>query len=482
MSRLLSSIRDLILMQKDVNKSVDLAEVYGAILWAVDKGIYDDPELEEILTARCMSVLSVGEIHSPLKDCIHLISEPYLIGGHTRLMEQLSIMHTEKPALLITRKSAERAIERTRGFFSESTLISAYTPIEKIAEIIQCLKPYKRVVLHIHPDDMVSVIACKILKTVSTTKIYFVNHADHVFTYGSSVADIYFELSTFGRRRDLKKTICGSKSFLGIPLTSKLLSKHHSLPNKNSTLNFFSAASPFKFKPVKDYDLRPAIRKVLAEFKHSTFWVVGANPLTNTWWWPIKLRYWNRFKVVSSLPYESYLALLERADFYVDSYPTPGGTAFAEQLFNGRRCVGLRAPIQGYSPADNLKRDSVEAFINSIFQGSNDRAVIASVLAVNGYEAVKSRYLACLYEDIMCANEMEKHVAWTGDISVYEQPGKITSAIPPEVVSRLIEFDKKFMRALFLELSATQKIKVALKLARLKISGLRFKESRTGKA
>ena len=92
------------------------------------------------------------------------------------------------------------------------------------------------------------------------------------------------------------------------------------------------------------------------------------------------------------------------------------------------------------------------------------------MLAVNGYEAVKSRYLACLYEDIMCANEMEKHVAWTGDISVYEQPGKITSAIPPEVVSRLIEFDKKFMRVLFLELSATQKIKVALKLARLKVT------------
>src|SRR5476649_2167088 len=116
MSRLLSSIRDLILMQTDVNKSVDLAEVYGAILWAADKGIYDDPELEEILTARCMSRLSVDEAHSPLKDCIHLISEPYLIGGHTGLIEQLSTMDAEKAGLVITRKSAQSAIERTQGF------------------------------------------------------------------------------------------------------------------------------------------------------------------------------------------------------------------------------------------------------------------------------------------------------------------------------------------------------------------------------
>ena len=75
MSRLLSSIRDLILTQKDINKSIELAEVYGAVLWAVDKGVYDEPELEDILTARCMSVVQKGDAHLPLKDCIHLISE-----------------------------------------------------------------------------------------------------------------------------------------------------------------------------------------------------------------------------------------------------------------------------------------------------------------------------------------------------------------------------------------------------------------------
>ncbi|MBX7275805.1 hypothetical protein K2E96_24820 [Pseudomonas sp. ERGC3:05] len=117
MSGLLSSIRDMILAHEDVDKSVELSEVYGAILWAVDKGIYDDHELEEILTARCTNVLPKISGHTPLKDCIHLISEPYLIGGHTRLMEQLSTMHREKPDLLITRQSDEKAVERTRGFF-----------------------------------------------------------------------------------------------------------------------------------------------------------------------------------------------------------------------------------------------------------------------------------------------------------------------------------------------------------------------------
>lgn len=464
MSRLLTSIRDSVLAQQDVNKSIALAEVYGAILWAVDKGIYDDPELEEILIKRCMDVVPEDDTAAPSEDCIHLISEPYLIGGHTRLMEQLATMHPHKPDLLITRSSGEKAVERTRGFFTKTTVVASGTPRANIAEIVECLKPYRRVVLHIHPDDIISVIACGLLKKLTNATIYFVNHADHVFSYGSSVADVYFEISTFGQRRDLKKHIAGEKSFLGIPLTSTLVPTAHRLPQKDQALNFFSAASPFKFKPVKQYDLRPAIYRVLSEFKQSTFWIIGANPLTNIWWWPVKLRYWKRFKVLSSVPYESYVKLLESADFYVDSYPTPGGTAFAEQLVSGRRCVGLRAPIQGYSPADNLKVDNVNELIESILHRSNDSSVIDSVFAVNGYDAVKARYRACLYEGALCANEMNRYVTWTGDITVYEQTGKITSAIPPSIVSRLIEFDKRFALSLWHELAFVQKIKVFVKL------------------
>ena len=481
MSRLLSSIRDLILTRKDINKSVELAEVYGAILWAVDKGVYDDPELEDILTGRCMDIVQIGEADLPSKDCIHLISEPYLIGGHTRLMEQLATMHVEKPDLLITRQSDERAIERTRSFFNECASLQPGTPLQKVAEIIECLKSYKRVVLHIHPDDIVAVIACRILKTISGAKIFFVNHADHVFTYGSTVADVYFEISTFGLHRDMKKTISGDKSFLGIPLSTQLVLKKHRLPDKEDALNFFSAASPFKFKPVKGYDSRPTIQRVLSEFKRSTFWIVGANPYTNIWWWPLKLRYWSRFKILSSVPYASYLTLLEKADFYVDSYPTPGGTAFAEQLVSGRRCVGLRAPIQGYSPADNLKSKSIDDLMMSILQCDNDESVIESVCAVNGYDAVKSRYRACLYDNILCANELEKHVAWTGDVAAYEQAGKITSAIPPVIIAKLISYDKRFLLLVLRELSAMQKMKMVVKLALLKLRGVTGKSPRSDK-
>lgn len=476
MSRLLSSLRDLILTQKDINKSIELAEAYGAILWAVDKGVYDDPELEALLTNRCMSLVHEDDVVAPSKDCIHLISEPYLIGGHTRLMEQLATMHSEKPDLLITRQSDEAAIERTRVFFNECTVLQFRTPLQKVTEIIGCLKAYKRVVLHIHPDDMTTVIACNILKGMTNAKIFFVNHADHVFTYGSSVADVYFEISTFGQQRDKKKNISGVKSFLGIPLSTRLVKKAHRLPAKGDALNFFSAASPFKFKPVKNYDSRPTIHRVLSEFKNATFWIVGANPYTNIWWWPLKLRYRRRFQILSSVPYESYLKLLDGADFYVDSYPTPGGTAFAEQLVSGRRCVGLRAPIQGYSPADNLKSKNIDDLMTSILQCDNDPAVIESVYAVNGYDAVKSRYLACLYDGVLCANEMERYVAWTGDVAAYEQTGKITSAIPPEVIAKLISFDKGFLLSVLHELSAVQKVKIVFKLALLRIKSLTGKD------
>lgn len=114
----------------------------------------------------------------------------------------------------------------------------------------------------------------------------------------------------------------------------------------------------------------------------------------------------------------------------MDSYPTPGGTAFAEQLVSGRRCVGLRAPIQGYSPADNLKSKNVDDLMTSILQCDNDPAVIESVYAVNGYDAVKARYLACLYDDVLCANEMEHYVAWSGMLLPMNRQGKLPQLFP----------------------------------------------------
>ena len=468
MLQAMSLMKAAVLELKDLDKSIELAEIYATILWAADLSIYDAPDIEVQLIERCSLNETESNIPALKKDCLHVITEPYMIGGHTRLMEQLATMHTNKPDILVTRASTDVALLRTKVFFDNAYVISAESRQERISKIFDIIKNYTKIVLHTHPNDIEAIISCGVLKRKTEVKVFFVNHADHVFTYGSSVADIYFEISSYGKSLDNFKKITGKKSFLGIPVANKNAAAKNINIRKDGALNFFSAASATKFKPSKGFDIRPAIESILSEYKRSVFWIVGANLYTSTWWWVLKVKYGRRFKVIPALPYISYCNLLEKADFYMDSYPLPGGTAFCEQVLSGRKCIGLISPVQGYSPADKLKSADLTSLMSSISQESNDLDILKLISLVNGYESVKSRYLKCLYSGEVFSNMMEDLTPWAGSFTFFQQDKKITVAIPPAAIMRLMAIDFRLCLKIIKMLSRQQQFKMILKILIIK--------------
>lgn len=460
-----NSFKSKIFSENDLNKALELSQVYGSIFWAADMGVNDAPDLELDLVERIHKELKCAIAIIPEKDTIHVISEPYLIGGHTRLMESLASMHDSKPDLIITRSASVEVKARLNQFFNTLHEVNVAEPMAQVSEIASLLSDYRNVVLHIHPDDIVSVVACGLLKcTRSATTVYFVNHADHAFSFGSSVADYYFEISSYGARRDGKKSIVGRKSFLGIPVGAPVNNlSDRSLVAPNS-LKFFSAASAFKYKPRAGLSMYPLVCMILDKYSNSTFHIVGANLYTNYWWWGLKFKYRGRFSVVPYLPFEEYEALLTQADFYVDSYPIPGGTAFAEQLIQGRRCIGLVTPIQGYSPAEVLKSQSLADIVDDINTPRDyDHAALLCV-QMNGYSVVKQRYLNCIYNKAISTSDMERYVPWTGDTDFMIEGRKIKSSIPIKTIVTLARLNKKILLKLFLMLVFEQKIIVLIKL------------------
>jgi hypothetical protein len=454
-----------IFSEEDLNKALELSQIYGSVFWAADMGINDASDIETELVERIGKSLECVVKSNPEKDTVHVISEPYLIGGHTRLMERLASMHDSKPDLIITRSASAEVKARLNQFFNIQYEVVAAEPVAQTLEIAKLLSDYRNVVLHVHPDDIVCIVACGLLQaSCSASTIYFVNHADHVFSFGSSVADYYFEISSYGARRDVKKKIIGKKSFLGIPVDRPVNSLvTHSLTDKDN-LKFFSAASALKYKPRVGLSMSPVISMILDGYSNSTFHIVGANLFTNYWWWGLKLKYRNRFSVVPHLPFEEYKALLTQADFYVDSYPIPGGTAFAEQLIQGRRCIGLVSPIQGYSPADMLKSESKADILNDINAPRDYADAALMCVQMNGYSVVKQRYLNCIYNDTISVSDMEKYVPWTGDTDFMREGRKIKSPIPIETVIALVRIDKKLFFKLLSTLAMQQKIRVVVKL------------------
>lgn len=461
----LNNLRDKITDSNNLEESLALTHAYASLLHSIDIGKYDDPELEQQLIERFkISQHMCSKLSYPIpdKDALHIITEAYNFGGHTRLMEMLASMHETSADLLVTRNIAPRALERISKVVGNINILKKTTYEEKINEIIEIASKYKKIVLHIHANDILSVIACGVLKNILPIKIYLVNHADHAFTLGSFVADYYFELSKHGHQINEQKNISGKISLLGIPLKEKKTDATKINPG-NSQLKFLSSGSGFKYTPFRGDDIRPLIIKILTIYQGATITIIGVNPLFNYWWWPLKLRFMDRLKLVRFLPYEKYLEASHEADFFIDSYPFPGGTAFAEQVLEGKRGIGLISKIQGYSPADKLKRKTPEEVISCI-NNYDEHGIINDIISFNGFSAVKERYISCLYNDKPVTEFPEYMPSWTGDSNYLEYKGVIFTPIDLHTIKYLMKHEIVYFLKIIKKMSLINKIYIAYAL------------------
>ncbi|MCU0214172.1 hypothetical protein N8A88_26705 [Pseudomonas shahriarae] len=452
----------------DLNQALALASAYGNLLWFADVGIHDAPLVEANLIERCLSMAgsTFGATPNQRGGVLHVVTEPYMTGGHTRLMEKLASMHPERTDLLISRQAAPDAKAQVCRFFDKTSVVIATCPVDALTQIVCLLLSYEKAVLHIHPDDILVVVACGVAKRISGLEVYFVNHADHVFSYGSSIADYYFELSGHGCRFDLTKHIQGRKSFLGIPVNIPHgVMANNFKPAMQAPLLFISAGSDIKYKPRKGFSIFKLVARILDDYPASTFLVIGSDVKKAFWWWPLKLRYRSRLSIRAHLDFQEYSELVSKADFYVDSHPLPGGTAFAEQFVKGQRCVGLLSPVQGYSPADRLKRTDIDAVMGSIADYRYDEEVLCAIEKVNAFDSVKERYLKCLYDGQVYANPLVSSGDGLGDTAFFEEPkGSLKVDISLDTFLLLSRLQGGLAIRLFVAMSIGKKIKLLAKM------------------
>ncbi|POD95601.1 hypothetical protein BV924_14835 [Pectobacterium odoriferum] len=431
---------DHILSEDSLVKSLRDAESLGKLLWENNIGIYSLARLERDLSSKYPSeiISKIFEINNqPNKEELFIISEPYLTGGHTRLMERLSSFIEYTPDLVISRKSSDTSLDRMKLFFNEVFLYTEENiknDIDRIFEIAKKIYCYQKIILNIHPDDIHVVIACSIVKKIrKDIKIFFVNHADHLFSYGVSVSDVWFEISSFGKRIDALRELSSCKSFLGIPLDSRLLNDdfiYSSDTIKDGDV-FFTSGSSYKFNGTNGISFKSIISYVMSTYPNSEIHVVGCDIIKNHWWVIEKLKFKNRLKLISKIPYDEYLSITNKSTVYIDSHPIPGGTAFIEQFFSNKKCVGLTSPIQGYSPIELLKSKDLADSFNPVNLHEKINKIVPMIKDVHSLESVKRRFIDAVYNDIYTENLCEHYMDWSGDVHFLEKDRimKIPSSI-----------------------------------------------------
>ena len=370
-SDILRWIRVMAFNSKDADTALSFARVYGDLRWMNHDGFYQDDEIEAVIEQK---VLQSNSYFSPgfsgkNAGTVLIASELYSSGGHSAVVMNWmkAFCNDGDHKLLISRSMTEKIEESLIGA-GVSYHLCINQGVRLVNEILWHTENAVQIVLHIHPSDIVCAIAGKILMRAGK-KIIFYNHADHVFTYGISSANTVCEVSSYGMALNKRTGRFKNSCYLGIPINFRELQKDTPYPYSEGSADattVLSCGDSNKYAPSNVF-FGEFIDCLLLKKPNTTVLLVG--PTGEESWWGDHVKRWkDSVQFLGRLDHDKYAAIMNMADVYVDSFPITGGTAFPEALINGKLVVGLQNPIQGYSPADELRVKNVEQLTDRVIK------------------------------------------------------------------------------------------------------------------
>jgi hypothetical protein len=269
---------------------------------------------------------------------LHVVSAVAPVGGLSRMLWRWinedrdsthSIVltmqgHTEVPAFL-------RTIVPERGGQIHH-LDNAIGGLIARAKLLRSLATNVSViVLHIHPDDVVPVIA--FAHKDGRPPIIFLDHADHSFWLAGSITTVYGSMRDSGRR--LAETRRGIEQKRVAPLPTILEPRQREISRDeakrrlrlppDSTL-LLSVARQRKFRTVGDVSYAHAHLPILQTYPHAILMVVGAGAQPD---WPDAISV-ARGRIMAIDEIEEPGIYFQAADIYVDSFPFTSITSLLE--------------------------------------------------------------------------------------------------------------------------------------------------------
>lgn len=432
---LMDYLRDCILTSKDADRAIRYASAYGEMRMLNHDGVYADEAVElhiQSLVEETGLINGQSLAKQRAEGAIIIATDIYDYGGHTKvLLTWLRLVKEElRHKLLITRAVTERTQNVVADLNVELIRISG-GGLQAILSILNAAQGSNRIVMMIHPQDIVAAVAARILAGAGYQVIFY-NHADHLFSYGIGAAATVCEISAYGEAINEKAQRVRGKAYrLGVPLKQNKIAH---IEDKAAATNFtgnkvvFSAGAAYKYQPDDSFIFADALDQLLARRSDVNIILVG--PTGQEAWWRARSTKWGeRVKFYGTLQQAEYMQLMQSADVYVDSYPVTGGTAFPEALLAGKACTGLITPVQGYTLADHLKVDSAAALVVQIEKLLDDDAqtlqqiekVRAAVIAEQNEGIFKSRILSIYTGNIPTELPPEKQQITGIDISWLEK-------------------------------------------------------------
>lgn len=344
------------------------AEMLGRINWYNQDGKISGDDFEIGLAKRCKKIiLDKSKNTIEITDWLHVVSEGNDFGGHTPLMvnivEELQRRGARQTVLVTRRISKETSVRLLRAGVKVVTLEGSL--LNRAVAVYSHGQTAVKTLLHIHPDDAGAAVAARLVRE-NGGKVLFVNHADHVSSFGAGAADVILEVSGFGWRltKERRANVC--QSFLGIPSVNNY--PHRRARSEGPII---SMGASYKYRPSKELNFPIFLMNILSRTSLNVE-LIGPNG-SEPWWAKLKEVYPNRVLFHGQLSFSKASFIIQSAIAYVDSFPIPGGTAFPQALLHGCTVFGPSLNAGGYSLADALSSPSLKEMTEDLLKFLSSR-------------------------------------------------------------------------------------------------------------
>lgn len=338
-------------------KALKLASATAYFAWNYHSGVFSEAKLDEIILKIGEKLDSlVEDSHQPLfrlsdnqakgKRILHIATELHDIGGHSRLITNwIKNDLTNNHSLIVTNQpvkkipaSVSKIIHNNNG---EIALLSNEESILKRAAILRLTaQQFDFIILHQHPDDLIPLVA---FATKQSPPVAIMNHADHVFWLGASIADLVIELREFGISLTKNRRKGKHSLILPIPLTVNepqvsRAEARRKLGLKDDQVVLISIGSEYKYLRSRIHDFSATAKRILERNPQAVLFIIGAKANSERF---------NNHERMHFLGIISDPTLYQQAaDIYLEGFPCSSFTGLLETALLGV------CPVLMYSPQD----------------------------------------------------------------------------------------------------------------------------------
>jgi hypothetical protein len=378
----------------NADQVLPLISSISGFAWKVHPGKFFDFQLEELAYRVGKNIWELVKNEngrfSEKKEgqhVLHVASETYEVGGHTRLL--LNLIKGDQHSihsLVLTRQQIPAvplwlrdAVEQSGGTVNS---LAGITPSEQVAELqwLLCSQADK-IFYHIHPDDSIAVAA---LAATPRPQVLTINHADHAFWLGSFLSDIVVCYRVGALQFSSEYRGAHQVMLLPTPLDLPVWghddkkSARKILSIIDEKILILTVASYYKFIPSGEYNYFKTISKIIKSNPQILVKVIGIDYKDDL----IKLDFINdeRIELLGTITDPS--VYYQAADIYIDSMPFSSFTSLFEAMYFG--CF----PILQFNPVDALNIENEPALKGLVKHAKDEQEQIMFVQkAIDDYQS-----------------------------------------------------------------------------------------------